>query len=153
VRHTAIKKSILYILIIIFVIYFSFTLFKSSETSAPKDYKSAVKLDIPPGYKNLSANLKHDTADLKAVADVFLKSLENATQTKLAVKYAKDGQILIYLLNSADNSIRKRQINPSGTLLEYTWRGMPRQRLEYARMHNTLDVPGSDAAEVKNLYH
>ena len=149
-----IKKSILYILVIFFVVYLSFTLFKSSEISAPKDYKSAVKLDIPPAYKDLSADLLPEARDVKAIANLFLENLDSfAGQTKWAVKYKADGQILIYLLNSADNSIRKRQINPSGTLLEYTWRGMYRERLEYAAGHNNFDLPGSAAPEVKNLYH
>ena len=69
------------------------------------------------------------------------------------MKYTSDGQTIIYLLDSADNTIRKREINASGTLLEYTWRGVYRERLQYARENNSFNPPGFSEAEVKNLYH
>jgi len=110
-------------------------------------------LDIPPGYKNLSASLKHEVKEVRNVADVFLKNLDGAEKIKLAVKYKKKGQGIIYLLDGEDNTIRKREINVSGTLLEYTWRGVYRERLHYASENNTFNPPGFSAAEVKNLYH
>jgi len=60
---------------------------------------------------------------------------------------------IIFLLDSGDNTIRRREINDSGTLTEYTWRGVYMERLQYASAHNTFNPPGFAAAEVKNLYH
>lgn len=91
--------------------------------------------------------------DVSIIADLFLKSLDKAGPDKLAVKYKANGQTVIYLLNSNDHTIRKREINVSGTLVEYTWRGASRERLQYATENNTFNLSGSSAVEVTNLYH
>jgi len=127
--------------------------FKTSEIGRRIDNKSAIKLDIPPGYKNLSKFLKIDSIDVKNVADLFLKNLDGAAKSKLGVKYAADGQEIIYLLDSEDNIIRKLQKNVSGTLIEYKWRGVYRERLQYASKNNAFNPPGFSAVEVKNRYH
>ena len=84
---------------------------------------------------------------------MFLKNLDGTAKSKLGVKYAADGQEIIYLLDSEDNIIRKLKINVSGTLIQYTWRGVYRERLQYASENNALNPPGFSAVEVKNLYH
>jgi hypothetical protein len=138
--------------VILAIIYLSFRVFKPSESGGRIDYKSAIKLDIPPGFKNLSASLMQGSTDVKNIADLFLKNLNNSAG-KLGIKYTSGGQEIIYLLDSESNIIRKREINVSGTLLEYTWRGVYLERLQYASENNTFNPPGFSAAEVKNLYH
>lgn len=150
---SVIKKSILYVLIICAIAYLSFTVFKPSETGGRIDYKSAIKLDIPPDYKNLSENFNSAVADEKQVADLFMKNLNHSGVSKLGVKYRSEGQEIIYLLDSEDKTIRKREINISGTLMEYTWRGAYLERLQYAIENNQFNPPGLSAAEIKNLYH
>ena len=152
-RNTAIKKSILYVLIVCAIAYLSFTVFKPSKTGGRIDYKSAIKLDIPPDYTNLSGIFNSGYVDVKQVAGLFLKNLGAAGVTKIGVKFNSEGQEIIYLLDTEDNTIRKREINISGTLMEYTWRGAYKERLEYAAENNRFNPPGFSAGEVKNLYH
>ena len=110
-------------------------------------------MDIPPGYYNLSGSLQSGRVEVGNVADLFLKKLVVTGKTKLGVKYVADGWKIIYLLNSDDNTISKRERSVSGTLTEYTWRGDYMERLKYAHENNNFNPPGSSAVEVKNLYH
>ena len=79
--------------------------------------------------------------------------MDGTAKSKLGIKYAADGQEIIYLLDIEDNTIRKLEINVSGTVVEYTWRGLYRERLQYASENNDFNPPGFSVVEVKNLYH
>ena len=154
IKETKIKKSILVIVALTALIYLGSAVFKSSDSGGRIDYKSAIKLDIPPGYTNLSGNLYHDNGNVKQVAALFLKHFEeNPADDKWGIKYNEGDRQLIYLLNISDHTIRKREINVSGTLMEYTWRGQTIERLRFAAQNGQFDPPGFSAPESKNLYH
>ncbi len=128
-------------------------IFNSSETSRLNDYQSAIKLDIPPGYKTLSIPAKNNSLNVKKVADLFLENMAASAINKLGLKYNADGQEIIYIIDSEENIIRKLQTNPSGTLIQYTWHGKFRERLQFASKNNSFNPPGFSKEEVKNLYH
>ena len=56
-------------------------------------------------------------------------------------------------MSKIQDAIRKLKKNVTGTAIEYTWRGVYMERLQYASENNAFNPPGFPAVEVKNLYH
>jgi len=146
-------RKLTIIAIILFTVYFVYIFSSQDKSNGRIDYKSAVQLDIPAGYYKL--NIPADvTLDERQAGSIFLEAVNNTNDQSLyTIKEEKGSQTILYLLNLSENTLQKREIHPSGTIVESTWRGEIIERITYAAEYNSFTPPGMAKAESKNLYH
>lgn len=110
-----------------------------------RDEATAIIMRAPDGF---------DVDDLGETRLAFAASeLARRDGSRPGVEFTDDGDRVILLIDRGEDRIIELRAARSGTIVEKTWPGPVRERLDWASGHGRLDAPGLEPATGKNLYH
>ena len=108
---------------------------------------SGIAFVIPGEYRTLQL----DQATYQAAAGRLLTETETAT--KVAAVFMDRGDRFQLLVSTNEDWIEERISGKNGTTWVVTWKGPVKERLQWARDHGDLEMPGLPPPERRNPYH
>lgn len=144
-----IARVALYLLLGLVALYAFGRFFLSQLGSGRPEELAAVVLAPPPGY---AITERGELSPAAAAAELEAQLLRHVG-SKVGVRFERQGTVVYWLADAAEDLVEERSAGPSGTRLQTFWRGGLRERLRWARTHGDLAVPGMPPPERANLYH
>jgi hypothetical protein len=137
--------------LLVLLALWGFGRFFLSQLGRPRAPQPAgVVSAAPPGFQIV----RHGELTPAGAADALQAVVSAAGPGgKVGIRFQQRGADVYWLADTGADTLEERLAGASGTRVQTIWHGHLAERLQWARSHGDLSVPGLAEPARKNLYH